>query len=60
MSQASLSDHSPTTPNESIVLQRFDKYRAPYPMKRVVLRHVPEASAQRLLSRTATSTPRAT
>ncbi|KVF70657.1 ABC transporter substrate-binding protein [Burkholderia vietnamiensis] len=37
------------TPNESIVLQRFDKYRTPYPMKRIVLRHVPEASAQRLL-----------
>ncbi|HIE1652072.1 TPA: ABC transporter substrate-binding protein, partial [Burkholderia cenocepacia] len=37
------------TPNETIVLQRFDKYRTPYPMKRVVLRHVPEASAQRLL-----------
>ncbi|CAN0625783.1 peptide/nickel transport system substrate-binding protein [Burkholderia multivorans] len=37
------------TPNESIVLQRFDGYRTPYPMKRVVLRHVPEASAQRLL-----------
>ncbi|WP_330728378.1 ABC transporter substrate-binding protein [Burkholderia multivorans] len=37
------------TPNESIVLQRFDQYRTPYPMKRVVLRHVPEASAQRLL-----------
>ena len=36
-------------PNESIVLQRFDDYRAPYPMKRIVLRHVPEASAQRLL-----------
>ncbi|WP_323121125.1 ABC transporter substrate-binding protein [Burkholderia alba] len=37
------------TPNESIVLQRFDAYRTPYPMKRIVLRHVPEASAQRLL-----------
>ncbi|GLU35054.1 ABC transporter substrate-binding protein [Trinickia caryophylli] len=37
------------TPNESVVLQRFDDYRTPYPMKRVVLRHVPEASAQRLL-----------
>ncbi len=37
------------TPNESVVLQRFDGYRTPYPMKRVVLRHVPEASAQRLL-----------
>ncbi|EAY64718.1 ABC-type dipeptide transport system, periplasmic component [Burkholderia cenocepacia PC184] len=37
------------TPNETIVLQRFDKYRTPYPMRRVVLRHVPEASAQRLL-----------
>ncbi len=37
------------TPNESLVLQRFDGYRTPYPMKRVVLRHVPEASAQRLL-----------
>ncbi|ABN86229.1 ABC transporter substrate-binding protein [Burkholderia pseudomallei] len=37
------------TPNESLVLQRFDGYRAPYPMKRIVLRHVPEASAQRLL-----------
>ncbi|KVN96853.1 ABC transporter substrate-binding protein [Burkholderia ubonensis] len=37
------------TPNESIVLQRFDAYRTPYPMQRVVLRHVPEASAQRLL-----------
>ena len=31
------------------MLQRFEKYRTPYPMKRVVLRHVPEASAQRLL-----------
>lgn len=37
------------TPNESLVLQRFDAYRSPYPMKRIVLRHVPEASAQRLL-----------
>ncbi|MEK6348534.1 MAG: ABC transporter substrate-binding protein [Burkholderia sp.] len=37
------------TANESIVLQRFDGYPQPYPMKRVVLRHVPEASAQRLL-----------
>ncbi|MBI0329898.1 ABC transporter substrate-binding protein [Burkholderia plantarii] len=37
------------TPNESLVLQRFDGYPTPYPMKRVVLRHVPEASAQRLL-----------
>ncbi|POS06746.1 ABC transporter substrate-binding protein [Burkholderia gladioli] len=37
------------SPNESIVLQRFDGYPSPYPMKRVVLRHVPEASAQRLL-----------
>lgn len=37
------------TPNESLVLQRFDDYRAPYPMKRIVLRHVPEASVQRLL-----------
>ncbi|WP_325095139.1 ABC transporter substrate-binding protein [Burkholderia contaminans] len=37
------------TPNETIVLQRFEKYRTPYPKKRVVLRHVPEASAQRLL-----------
>lgn len=36
------------TPNESIVLQRYDAYRTPYPMKRVVLRHVPEASAQHL------------
>ncbi len=37
------------TPNESVVLQRFDDYPSPFPMKRVVLRHVPEASAQRLL-----------
>ncbi|SMG00167.1 ABC transporter substrate-binding protein [Burkholderia singularis] len=37
------------TPNESLVLQRFEGYRTPYPMKRIVLRHVPEASAQRLL-----------
>lgn len=37
------------TPNESIVLQRFDGYPSPYPMKRIVLRHVPEASSQRLL-----------
>ncbi|WP_179402029.1 ABC transporter substrate-binding protein [Burkholderia guangdongensis] len=37
------------TPNDSIVLQRFDAYRTPYPMKRIVLKHVPEASAQRLL-----------
>lgn len=37
------------TPNESLVLQRFENYASPYPMKRIVLRHVPEASAQRLL-----------
>ncbi|MGI4984213.1 MAG: ABC transporter substrate-binding protein, partial [Janthinobacterium lividum] len=35
--------------NDSIVLQRFDGYRTPLAMKRIVLRHVPEASSQRLL-----------
>jgi peptide/nickel transport system substrate-binding protein len=37
------------TANDSIVLQRFDGYRLPLAMKRIVLRHVPEASSQRLL-----------
>jgi peptide/nickel transport system substrate-binding protein len=37
------------TANESIVLQRNDDYRTPLAMKRIVLRHVPEASGQRLL-----------
>lgn len=37
------------TANDSIVLQRFDGYRIPLAMKRIVLRHVPEASSQRLL-----------
>ncbi|WP_176050061.1 ABC transporter substrate-binding protein [Burkholderia sp. BCC1644] len=34
---------------DSIVLQRFDGYRLPLAMKRIVLRHVPEAASQRLL-----------
>ncbi len=37
------------TANDSIVLQRFDGYRMPLAMKRIVLRHVPEASSQRLM-----------
>ncbi|HEY4350091.1 MAG TPA: ABC transporter substrate-binding protein [Paraburkholderia sp.] len=37
------------TANESLILQRFDGYRVPLAMKRIVLRHVPEASTQRLL-----------
>ncbi|MEZ0605527.1 ABC transporter substrate-binding protein [Paraburkholderia sp. IW21] len=37
------------TANDSIVLQRFDGYRVPLAMKRIVLRHVPEAASQRLL-----------
>ncbi|PFH29578.1 MULTISPECIES: ABC transporter substrate-binding protein [Burkholderia] len=37
------------TPSDSIVLQRFDGYRLPLAMKRIVLRHVPEAASQRLL-----------
>jgi len=37
------------TANESIVLQRFDGYRLPLAMKRIVLRHVTEASSQRLM-----------
>lgn len=37
------------TASDSIVLQRFDGYRLPLAMKRVVLRHVPEAASQRLL-----------
>jgi len=37
------------TANDSIVLQRFDGYRVPLAMKRIVLRHVPEASSQRLM-----------
>ncbi|MGH8782440.1 ABC transporter substrate-binding protein [Paraburkholderia sp.] len=37
------------TANDSIVLQRFDGYRLPLAMKRIVLRHVPEAASQRLL-----------
>lgn len=35
--------------NDSIVLARFDGYRKPLAMKRIVLRHVPEAASQRLL-----------
>ncbi|OJB20104.1 ABC transporter substrate-binding protein [Burkholderia ubonensis] len=35
--------------SDSIVLQRFDGYRVPLAMKRIVLRHVPESSSQRLL-----------
>ncbi|MDR6494602.1 ABC transporter substrate-binding protein [Paraburkholderia sp. 22099] len=37
------------TANDSIVLQRFDGYRVPLAMKRIVLRHVSEAASQRLL-----------
>src|SRR5690349_1275789 len=37
------------TANESLILQRFDGYRVPLAMKRIVLRHVPEAATQRLL-----------
>ncbi|KWO49387.1 ABC transporter substrate-binding protein [Burkholderia territorii] len=37
------------SPSDSIVLQRFDGYRLPLAMKRIVLRHVPEAASQRLL-----------
>ncbi|GLU35028.1 ABC transporter substrate-binding protein [Trinickia caryophylli] len=37
------------TASDSIVLQRFDGYRVPLAMKRIVLRHVPEAASQRLL-----------
>jgi peptide/nickel transport system substrate-binding protein len=37
------------TANDSIVLQRFDGYRVPLAMKRIVMRHVPEASSQRLM-----------
>ncbi|TDV34196.1 peptide/nickel transport system substrate-binding protein [Paraburkholderia caballeronis] len=37
------------TANDSLILQRNDDYRAPLALKRIVLRHVPEASSQRLL-----------
>jgi len=37
------------TASDSIVLQRFDGYRLPLAMKRIVLRHVPEAATQRLM-----------
>ena len=37
------------TANDSIVLQRFDGYRLPLAMKRIVLRHVTEAASQRLM-----------
>ncbi|MBN3787015.1 ABC transporter substrate-binding protein [Burkholderia sp. Ac-20353] len=37
------------TAGDSIVLQRFEGYRLPLAMKRIVLRHVPEAASQRLL-----------
>jgi peptide/nickel transport system substrate-binding protein len=37
------------TANETLILQRNDQYRLPLAMKRIVLRHVPEASSQRLL-----------
>jgi peptide/nickel transport system substrate-binding protein len=37
-------------PNESVIMEAFADYRAGAPaMKRVVVRHIPEASAQRLL-----------
>jgi len=35
--------------NETVVLDRFDDYRNAAKMKRVIVRHVPEPSAQRLL-----------
>ena len=37
------------TANQTLSLDRFDGHRAPAAMKRVVLRHVPEASGRRLL-----------
>ncbi|MDR5813176.1 ABC transporter substrate-binding protein [Caballeronia sp. LZ033] len=37
------------TANDSIVLQRFEGYRVPLAMKRIVLRHVTEAASQRLM-----------
>ena len=37
------------TASDSLILQRFDGYRYPLAMKRIVLRHVPESSSQRLL-----------
>ncbi|WP_244259676.1 ABC transporter substrate-binding protein, partial [Paraburkholderia phenazinium] len=37
------------TAGDSLVLQRFDGYRLPLAMKRIVLRHVPEAATQRLM-----------
>ncbi|AOK31746.1 MULTISPECIES: ABC transporter substrate-binding protein [Burkholderia] len=37
------------TAGDSIVLQRNDRYRLPLAIKRIVLRHVPEAASQRLL-----------
>ena len=37
------------TANESLILQRNDAYRMPLAIKRIVLRHVPEAAGQRLL-----------
>ena len=37
------------TANDSIVLQRSEGYRLPLAMKRIVLRHVTEASSQRLM-----------
>ncbi|MGF6266502.1 peptide/nickel transport system substrate-binding protein [Paraburkholderia youngii] len=37
------------TANDSIILQKYDAYRLPLAMKRIVMRHVPEAASQRLL-----------
>lgn len=37
------------TANQTLTLDRFDGHRSPAAMKRVVLRHVPEASGRRLL-----------
>ncbi|MCM2552115.1 ABC transporter substrate-binding protein [Burkholderia glumae] len=37
------------TAGESLVLQRDDGYRLPLAMRRIVLRHVPEAATQRLM-----------
>ena len=37
------------TANQSLVLQRDDAHADPAPLKRIILKHVPEASGQRLL-----------
>ncbi|WP_321838893.1 ABC transporter substrate-binding protein [Paraburkholderia bannensis] len=37
------------TANDSLILQKYDGYRLPLAMKRIVMRHVPEAASQRLL-----------